>query len=40
MKLTENYRKLKQLWNNQDTTGEIKDEDNPVFILSMTSTKL
>lgn len=40
MEITEEYRKLKKKWNDQAMSGEVRDEDNPLFIFSLTRTKL
>ena len=39
-KISEHYRRLHRSWNIQAKTGEIKDEDNPVFLFSLTKTEL
>ncbi len=40
MKISEAYRRTAQTWNIQAKTGEIKDEDNPLFIFSLIKTDL
>lgn len=40
MKISEAYRRSARTWNCQAKTGEIKDEDNPLFIFSSTNSDL
>lgn len=39
-KVSEAYRRSARNWNMQAQTGEIKDEDNPLFIFSLTTNDL
>ena len=40
IKLSEAYRRSARNWNMKAQTGEMKDEDNPLFIFALTNNDL
>lgn len=40
LKVTEEYRKLKKVWNDKAMNGGMRDKENPLFLFQMSDTKL